>query len=115
MKWMNVVPVAPLRAEASHRSEMVSQLLFGELCKELETQGDFAKVSCDYDGYEGWCQRSQLAAYSGEDYTHPTFQVKQREATIQVNGSSYAIPFGAILESRETHKYEVDGYMIDAL
>ncbi len=55
-----IVPVAPLRAEAAHRSEMVSQLLLGESAEVLEKDKEFAKIKCLYDGYEGWCQYSQL-------------------------------------------------------
>jgi len=58
--WICSVPVAPLRKEASHRSEMVSQLLFGELLEVLETSGDFVFIKNAYDAYTGWCQRSQL-------------------------------------------------------
>ncbi|MBU3743628.1 MAG: NlpC/P60 family protein [Sediminibacterium sp.] len=58
--WICSVPVAPLRKEASHRSEMVSQLLFGELLEVLETSGDFVFITNAYDDYTGWCQRTQL-------------------------------------------------------
>jgi cell wall-associated NlpC family hydrolase len=54
------VPVAPLRAEPSHKSEMISQLLLAEAGQVLEETKDFVKLQCIHDGYEGWCQRSQL-------------------------------------------------------
>lgn len=62
MTFFTIVSAAPMRATASHRSEMVSQLLFGELCDEIATEGDFVQVKCRYDGYEGWVQQTQLAA-----------------------------------------------------
>ena len=34
------VPVSPLRAEATHKAEKVSQQLFGECCEILEEAGD---------------------------------------------------------------------------
>jgi hypothetical protein len=55
-----IVPVAPLRKESAHRSEMVSQLLFGEVAEVLQETALFINLRCAYDGYEGWCQRSQL-------------------------------------------------------
>lgn len=55
-----IVSAAPLRKEPTHSSEMVSQLLFGEFAEELELTGDFIRVRCLYDNYEGWCQRKQL-------------------------------------------------------
>ncbi len=58
-----IVPVAPLRIEPSHRSEMVSQLLFGEAAEITErAPGGWAKIKCDWDGYEGWITASHLTA-----------------------------------------------------
>jgi len=55
-----MVPVAPLRKEAAHRSEMVSQLLFGELAEVTGETDLFTQLRCVYDGYEGWCQKTQV-------------------------------------------------------
>lgn len=55
-----VVPVCPVRAEASHKSEQVSQLLFGEPCELLDRTTDFVKIRVIDDNYEGWCQETQL-------------------------------------------------------
>jgi cell wall-associated NlpC family hydrolase len=55
-----IVPAAPIRKEDSHRSEMVSQLLFGEIAEVLEETKAFTMLRCLYDGYKGWCQTSQL-------------------------------------------------------
>ena len=57
-----IVPVAPLREEAAHRSQMTSQLLFGECATILQSTNDFMQIKSLYDGYEGWCQSSQLFA-----------------------------------------------------
>lgn len=65
LAWICFVPVAPLRKEAAHRSEMVSQLLFGERVQFIESSGDFVLVKNDYDAYIGWCQRSQLTELAG--------------------------------------------------
>lgn len=61
-----IAAVCPMRSEASHRSEMVSQLLFGEGAEVLEVTKDFIKIKCLYDGYEGWTQVSQLAEVDEE-------------------------------------------------
>jgi gamma-D-glutamyl-L-lysine dipeptidyl-peptidase len=62
------VAVAPIRKEASHRSEMTSQLLQNEIAEVLETEKQFTRLRCLYDGYEGWCANNQLkdAKNSGE-------------------------------------------------
>jgi gamma-D-glutamyl-L-lysine dipeptidyl-peptidase len=57
---INLLSVIPMRKEAAHRSELVSQLLFGEYGEILEEQGDFVRVKTLYDDYEGWVQANQL-------------------------------------------------------
>ncbi len=48
------VAAAAIRKEPSHRSEMTSQLLFGETAELLEEKEEWRKIKCTYDGYEGW-------------------------------------------------------------
>ncbi len=56
------VPVSPLRATPSHKSEMVSQQLFGEKSMVIESGIDnWVKIQLKYDGYQGWVQLSHLA------------------------------------------------------
>lgn len=58
-----------MRREPSHKSEMISQLLFGECCLVVEEWSTgWTKVSGRYDGYEGWCQSGQLTAVQEELY-----------------------------------------------
>ena len=59
-KVICVVPVAPIRAEGSHRAEMVSQILFGETATIIHETKDFCQIQMHQDGYEGWCQKLQL-------------------------------------------------------
>lgn len=44
----------PMRAEASDRSEMVNEVLFGELFEILEEQSKWIKIKLQHDGYQGW-------------------------------------------------------------
>lgn len=48
------VPAAPVRKEASHRVEMVNQLLFGETMEVLEEKDEWFRIRSLYDQYEGW-------------------------------------------------------------
>lgn len=45
---------APLRADKSGASEMVSELLFGEAIEVLESEKTWVKAKNLFDGYEGW-------------------------------------------------------------
>jgi gamma-D-glutamyl-L-lysine dipeptidyl-peptidase len=71
MKAACIVSAAPIRKEAAHRSEMTSQLLFGETAEILETEKNFTRIKCDYDGYEGYIQ---------------TFQITEVDAMIDIDG-----------------------------
>jgi hypothetical protein len=100
MTLFTIVPVAPLRAEPSHRSEMVSQLLFGETCQLLERSGDYVMVKCHYDGYQGWCQLSQLTAGEEPKPDAEPGYVAAFTSEILINGESCMIPHAAVLDNR---------------
>jgi len=52
--------VVPIRSSASDRSEMVSQLLFGETVEFLQKKGSWAKIRCMWDNYIGWADVQQI-------------------------------------------------------
>lgn len=56
-----ILSIVPLRAEPGHRSEMVSQVLFGEVFEIIEKGKDFDKVRLLDVDYEGWIQHGQYA------------------------------------------------------
>lgn len=60
--------VIPLRAEPADRSEMISQLLFGDHFEILERQEKWVKIRCAYDEYEGWMDPKQVQKISQEQY-----------------------------------------------
>lgn len=63
------VSVAPLRQEPGHRSEQVSQLLFGERITIIsKPQGKWVRVRSKFDNYEGWLLSSQFVEISLAQY-----------------------------------------------
>ena len=58
----------PLRFEPSDRSEIVSQILFGEHFEILEQLKQWTFIKMQYDGYEGWIDFKQLQLISDESY-----------------------------------------------
>jgi len=63
------VSIVPLRAEASDPSEMVTQLLYGETFKVLESKKKWSRIRLDFDTYEGWIDNKQFLKISEEDHT----------------------------------------------
>lgn len=62
------VSIVPVRASNSDKSEMVSQLLFGEAIEILDTKKNWTKIKSLYDNYEGWIDSKQYAPISDEDF-----------------------------------------------
>ncbi len=108
---MVLVAVAPLRAEAAHRSEMVSSLLFGEVVELLDQSGDFYQVKCTYDQYEGWCQKTQLIAVSNVLVTNQSKDIAAEFTNlVQLNGTDMYIPLGASLGLFQNNQLLIDKF-----
>ncbi|MBN9286086.1 MULTISPECIES: C40 family peptidase [Flavobacterium] len=60
--------IVPLRAESNDRSELVSQVLFGEHFKILEQTPNWSKIKLAFDGYEGWIDNKQFQSISEDNY-----------------------------------------------
>lgn len=58
----------PLRLEPSDRSEIVSQVLFGEHFEIVEQQNQWTRVRLQYDAYEGWIDFKQMQLISEDSY-----------------------------------------------
>lgn len=67
--------LVPLRSEKSDRSEMISQILFGEMYQVLETEEKWVFVRLIHDGSEGWIDRKMYVPVSDE------YVVKYRSET----------------------------------
>ncbi|MFH6999605.1 NlpC/P60 family protein [Flavobacterium sp. FlaQc-57] len=60
--------IVPVRSEPSDRSEIVTQLLFGEHIEILERQNQWARIKIQYDDYEGWVDSKQYQVISEANY-----------------------------------------------
>ncbi|SNR59231.1 C40 family peptidase [Flavobacterium sp. ov086] len=60
--------IVPVRSEPSDRSEIVTQLLFGEHIEILERQNQWARIKIQFDDYEGWVDSKQYQVISEANY-----------------------------------------------
>lgn len=60
--------IVPLRIEPCNKSEMVSQVLFGEHFTVLEIHENWSKIRIAFDDYEGWIDTKQYLQLSEENY-----------------------------------------------
>lgn len=101
---ITVVPIMPLRAEQSHKSEIISQALFGECSEIIATGSDgWVRVKCQYDGYEGWATVNHLEtigeALFNAPYTHYTASWVNQ---VLLNGKPLQAPFGCVIKHGTT-------------
>lgn len=93
------VPVAPVRSAPSHKSEITTQLIFGETAILLEEDQGWKKIRCTYDQYEGWCHTAQLIYSTNlHQQTKKTF-TSDWVNTVSVNGVDMHVPLGSSLET----------------
>ncbi|MCW3466883.1 C40 family peptidase [Chitinophaga nivalis] len=100
-----IVPVAPLRATAAHKSEMISQLLWGEGVEVLETAaGGWVKVKNEYDGYIGWATAVHLETVDMSLLQEPaTHYLSGWVNKVLVNGQPMMVPYGCLLKNGDRH------------
>ncbi len=60
--------LVPVRKENSDRSEMVTQLLYGEQVEVLSVKHPWTKIRTVFDDYEGWIDSKQCRTLSLDDF-----------------------------------------------
>lgn len=107
--------IVPVRAEASDKSEIVTQLIFGDLCEVIEEQGNWSKVRIDSDGYEGWIDSKQIVeidmiAYHRYKRERPIY-VLEELAKVNTGEKLILLPIGARLPFFEKGYIEAGNVM----
>jgi len=92
-----VVPVADMRREPNHRSERLSQALYGFTVAVKDARDQFDLVRTP-DGYEGWIARSYLQEPETPDTSQAV--VSSRLALFALDGGGeLALPFGSLVRT----------------
>jgi hypothetical protein len=111
------VSVAPLRADQSDRSEMVSQILFGEKVEILDKKNNWIKIRADYDQYEGWADFKQFLVISDVEYQTINLNHYASEGfNLAVDEDMpLTLPMGSILPNLENGKIKFGTKELDYL
>ena len=86
-----------MRTEANHRSEMVSQVLFGETFYILEQQDSWLKIQLIHDNYSGFVEKKAISPLK------TVFNGKIIDKNIKLlknNNFCFEIPIGAKIASK---------------
>lgn len=101
--------VAPVRAEAADKSEIVTEILFGESFDVLEVQKNWTKIKMHFDGYEGWMDTKQYRAISENDLqSRKVTTITEAFSSVMMNDGRTLLSMGSEVEfpavaSRRSH------------
>ena len=110
--------IIPLRAEPNDRSEIVSQVLFGEHFEVVEELKQWRKIRLQFDNYEGWVDSKQF-----QNISELAYKTLSDEAIVlngdlidyisAPNNTLLPIPLGASLSFLNHSEINVDGFEFD--
>ena len=107
--------IVPVRAEPSDRSEMVTQLLFGELVAIINGKNGWTFIRNVYDNYEGWVDSKQVHPVDMEEFNRlnkaaPCF-VSDLVEVVQDLDTYQTIPvvIGSVIRNLEHNVFTVAG------
>ena len=90
-----LLPVIPLRKEPNERSEMLTQMIFGETARIFEKNKKWVSVETDMDHYPGWVDFRQIELITAREY----------ERIIKASLSLTTEPFTAIRDDKDIIRF----------
>lgn len=110
--------IVPLRFEPSDKSELVSQVLYGDYFKVLEKRKSWSKIRLDFDKYEGWLDNKQYHEISKEDYDGLKNEIPKLASDLvefvqDSENQLYPIPLGASLNGLKLVNHSHDGNFVN--
>lgn len=109
--------VVPLRSESSDKSELVSQVLYGEYFKVLEQRKNWSRIRLAFDNYEGWMDNKQYLeipkdVYYKIDSSNFKYSSDLVEFVQDSKNQLYPIILGSSLNALDELKHSHDGNVI---
>lgn len=112
--------IVPLRLEPSDRSELVTQVLFGEHFKILEQTLSWSRIELGYDSYNGWIDNKQFRTISETEYNllnnaAPVMNGDLIEYMASPNNQLLPIPIGASVTHLDNPLLNTEQFAFDGL
>jgi len=107
-----------IRKEPSDKCEMVSQLLFGETLKIIDSEDQWFKIIMDFDFYEGWVLKHQIIEIESDTYDelNKNNSVVSNELVTFIsnkNNNLQTLTLGATLPFFKNHTFHLNGEVFD--
>jgi len=106
--------IVSLRLEPSDKSELVSQVLYGEIFKVLERRKAWSRVRMAFDDYEGWIDNKQYQDISEDNYKNLNVEnlVLSQDIIEFATGENkrlYTLSMGSVLNGINLLNHSFDG------
>jgi len=107
-----------VRSTADPESKMISQLLYGDCFKILESRKHFSRIRKAFDAFEGWIPNNQFIQlkedeYSKLDSSHAVYAADLVSFIETDKGSLQSILMGSSLKALHFLKHKFDGKIIE--
>ncbi|MBN1108336.1 MAG: C40 family peptidase [Bacteroidales bacterium] len=107
----------PLRSAPSHKSEMLSQVLFGEKYRVTDHSGHWIRIITDFDNYSGWLDKDHLQnSDGGNDMKGHVlnrsllcYKEDNTKLILEAGCEIYEPDFGSKTFTAGSHKYTAGG------
>jgi len=112
--------IVPIRFEPSDKSELVSQLLYGEHFKIIDQRKLWCKIRVAFDNYEGWVDKNQYQEISKEEYKNienstPEYSEDLIEYVQSKDQELLLIPIGSSLNGLSILEHHFDGTIVTGI
>jgi hypothetical protein len=106
--------IVPLRNEPADTSELVSQLLYGEVFKILEQRKNWSKIRLAFDSYEGWVDNNQYIEINQDQFSKLNKEALRLSSDLvefieDKNGQLHPILLGSVLNGLSILEHSHDG------
>lgn len=95
-------PLIPIRSEPDHRSEQVSQLLFGETACVKNKDKEWLEITTDFDNYSGWVYEKALEFNTIHKNSSKNHIVSEPVLAINKDNQNFYIPAGSEIPTTDT-------------
>lgn len=102
--------IVPMRAEANERSEMVSQVLYGEPLEIIEAKEKWILVRSMVDDYQGWVSQNMIKRHTEQEFEQlvsTPFSVLPVDSYALIDANIYPmlLPAGSFLYNVNEYKH----------
>ena len=107
--------IVPVRIEDSDKSEMINQLIYGDIIEILEEKEKWVKIKSVFDDYIGWIDIKQYFKIDDNiklDLNDPIYSINLVEFIENNNNELVTIPIGSDISNISLMNHKFDGKTI---